>query len=92
MRRLNEWAIDECWPDLVVLLDLDLEAARRRLNRGLDRLEQEDVSFHERVRCTYLELAAQADNWLVVDADQSIEAVTEAVWSAIAPIVNGAPA
>ncbi len=92
VRRINEWAIDGCWPDVVVLLDLELDAARRRLDRGLDRLEQEDMSFHERVRCTYLELAAGADNWVVLDADRSIEAVAEAVWSSIAPIVNGAPA
>ncbi len=92
VRRINEWAIDGCWPDVVVLLDLELDAARRRLDRGLDRLEQEDMGFHERVRCTYLELAARADNWVVLDADRSIEAVAEAVWSSIAPIVNRAPA
>ncbi|MCP3988429.1 MAG: dTMP kinase [Actinomycetia bacterium] len=92
VRRLNAWAIDGCWPDVVVLLDLSLDAARRRLDRGLDRLEQEDAAFHERVRSTYLELAAKADNWIVLDGDQSIDAVTEAVWSSIAPIVSGAPA
>jgi dTMP kinase len=88
---INRWAIDDCWPHVVVLLDIDLEAARCRLDRGLDRLEQEDRSFHQRVRATYLELAAADDErWRVVDGSGTIESVGEAVWAAVGPLIDGA--
>lgn len=83
LRQLNEWAVDGCWPDLVILLDLDPETARTRLNRGLDRLERETDSFHQRVRCTYLDLAKSDDRWRVVDAAGSVEAVADEVWRAV---------
>lgn len=90
VRRLNEWALDGCWPDLVVLLDLPLDASRRRLRRGLDRLEQEDTEFHERVRSTYLDLAAGEDRWVVVDAAGSVDEVAERVWLAVEPALVAA--
>ncbi len=46
-------------PDITLLLDLDVETGLQR-NRGIqktDRLELEDISFHERVRIGYHMLA-----------------------------------
>ncbi len=83
VRRINEWALDGCWPDRVVLLDLDADEAAGRLRRSLDRLEQEDRAFHDRVRATYRELAAADDRWVVIDATQGIEAVAEQVWAVV---------
>ena len=83
VRALNEWALDGCWPDRVVLLDLTAEAARARLRRGLDRLEQEADAFHHRVRATYLELAATDDRFAVIDADGSVDEVAARVWDAV---------
>jgi dTMP kinase len=48
-------------PDITLLLDLDVKTGLQR-NRGVnkkDRLELEDVSFHERVRNGYHMIAAQ---------------------------------
>ena len=89
VRQLNQWALEGRWPDLVVLLDLELSSARSRLTRGLDRLEQEDVAFHQRVRSTYLELAATDQKWVVVNANQTIDEVSVEVWQAVEPIVAG---
>lgn len=90
VRDINRWALDGYWPELVVLLDIDVAAARTRLERGLDRMEQEDQSFHERVRCTYLELAATDERWIVINADDTPDVVEAAVWSAVQPVLNGA--
>jgi dTMP kinase len=84
VRQLNDWALDGCWPDRVILLDLTPEAANVRLTRGLDRLEQEAASFHDRVRATYLDLAASDDRWVVIDASASIDDVAASVWAAVA--------
>lgn len=88
VRRLNEWALDGCWPDRVVLLDLNPETAGGRLRRRLDRLEQETQSFHDRVRATYLELAGSDDRWAIVDADAPIDTVAERVWEAVKPAIG----
>lgn len=67
---LNQFAVDGVKPDLSILLDLTTEEARRRMQgRELDRFEQEQKDFHERVRKSYLELAEREKNhWLVLDA------------------------
>jgi dTMP kinase len=84
IRRLSDWAVERCWPDLVVLLDVDPAVAARRRSRDLDRLEQVDRSFSERVRAGYLQLAAGAPDWVVVDGGQDPDAVAVAVRAAVA--------
>lgn len=75
-------------PDLTLLLDIDASAGLRR-NRGankVDRLEREDLAFHEKVRAGFLELARREPGRIkVIDASGGIEEirtnVTEAVRS-----------
>ena len=84
VRKLSDWAIDGCWPDLVVLLDIDPAVARARLHRDLDRLEQAGEGFHDRVRAGYLDLAAaDPSGWVVVDASGSVDEVGAAVRAAV---------
>ncbi|MGF1595558.1 MAG: dTMP kinase [Acidimicrobiales bacterium] len=82
VRRINEWALDGCWPDLVVLLDVDTATARGRLDRTLDRLEREDQDFHDRVRCAYREMAGD-DRWLTFDAAAPIDELADRIHSAV---------
>lgn len=66
-------------PDLTIYLDLDPVEGRRRQNIGkktLDRLDSEDLSFHQKVRQGYLKIAERnPDRFLIVDASQSQEKV-----------------
>lgn len=81
IRAVNEWAVAGRWPDLVVYLRIDREVARARLDRSLDRLEQESESFHERVGAAFDRLAAEEpDRWLVIDGDRDPDVVTEDIW------------
>jgi len=72
VRRLSLWAAEGLLPDLTVLLDLDHEIARDRLdadNKPFDRLEAEQADFHARVRQAFLGLAAaEPQRFLVLDA------------------------
>ena len=62
--------------DLTVLLDLDPTGALVRRNADADRIEAEDLAFHERVRAGFCSLAeADPAHWVVVDASGSIEEV-----------------
>ncbi|WP_309065395.1 dTMP kinase [Microbacterium sp.] len=71
VRELSIWAAEGALPDLTVLLDIDPEAARRRLDaddKPFDRLEAEKDDFHRRVRDAYLRLAdAELERFLVID-------------------------
>ncbi len=80
--RLNRFAEQGVRPELVVLLDLSVDASRRRQNRRVeessassrDRIEEEADDFHERVRQGFLSQSKEEpDRWLVLDAEQSVE-------------------
>ncbi|MCL6554429.1 MAG: dTMP kinase, partial [Firmicutes bacterium] len=77
VRRVNEVATRGLRLDLTLLLDIDPVAGLARaldaqgkdapIGRG-DRLEQEDLAFHQRVRAGFLELAREeASRFVVVD-------------------------
>lgn len=72
---LNQFATQDCKPDLWVLLDLDVPTAMARMQgRELDRFEKEAQDFHERVRQSYLQQAQkEAKNWLVLSAAERPE-------------------
>ena len=58
-----------CWPDLVVVFDVDEATARRRLGDTLDRIEQRDAAYHALVRRGYQQQAEEdPERYLVIDA------------------------
>jgi len=67
--------LERVWPDLTIILDVDLETASGRLKSQLDRMEQKGDSYHQKVRMGFLELAKQNENFLVVDATAEVETV-----------------
>lgn len=71
-------------PDLVLVLDVDLDTAARRMNRPLDKMEDRGDDYRSRLRAGYLhEAAANFARVCVVDANGSPTAVTDAIREAI---------
>ena len=72
VRAIIAFATDGLTPDLTILLDLDpRQGLRRKVLAQRNRLDDEALAFHERVRAAYLDLAAQDPaRWLVLDALQ----------------------
>ena len=65
-------------PDLVLLLDVDLDTAARRLARPLDKLENRGDEYRGRLRAGYLaESARRPDRIAVVDATGDPDTVQE---------------
>lgn len=85
MDTLKDLALAGFTPDLVLYLDLDprvgLERARGR--GELDRIEKMDISFFERTRERYLELAAENSNTVVINAEQGIDQVANDIIKAL---------
>ncbi len=82
IRRLASWVHPDGWPDLTLLLDapVDMALARRAARGAADRIEQEERAFFEAVRETYLDIAAAEPSRIrVIDASQSVEAVSAAI-------------
>jgi len=82
IEQLNALASRGIEPDLVVVLDLSLDAAKRRMGASRDRLEGEDDAFALAVHEAYRDLA-EVRGWDVVDADAPPEAVADAVWAVV---------
>lgn len=78
---LTEFSTFSTTPDLTFLIDLPVaEGLARIKQRQLDRLEQEDISFHERVRAQFLDLAKiHADRFVVLDGALSREDIHQQV-------------
>lgn len=85
LNDLDRWASGGRAPDLVILLDLPVERARRRrAGSAPDRIEGEGEEFLERVQAGFRELAAAAPGrWKVVDASGDVAEVAAAVRAAV---------
>ena len=69
IRQVGAVATGGLEPDLVLLFDVDLETAARRLDRPLDKLENRGHEYRGRLRAGYLaEAARRPDRIAVVDA------------------------
>jgi dTMP kinase len=86
--RIAEECLEQPWPDLTVILDVDLETAAQRLNRQLDRMEQKGDGYHMKVRQGFLKLADQLPNAAVIDAAGDIEEVHREVVKAVREMVK----
>ena len=90
VKNINNTATRGLIPALTVLLDMPVEAGLTRKGSGeYDRFEQEDITFHRRVREGYLKLAAdEPERWLVVDASQSKEEIAEIIWQKVRQLIS----
>ena len=84
IKEINELATGGLRPDLCVILDVDVDDGQARGRRGnRDRIEREDLEFHQRVAEAYRELALSEPNVALVGGRGEIEEVFAAVWAAL---------
>jgi len=94
VKAIHHFTINGVAPDLTLLLDLDVAAGFERiaqrylaLGESADRFEQEDRSFHERVRAGYLKLAQEEpERFRIINAAHEPDAVASSIWEIIADV------
>lgn len=79
---INQFAIDGLLPDMTIYLDVPVEIGLARVNENrqgkIDRLDKESISFHQKVRETYLKLQSEfSDRIKIVDATQPLNKVID---------------
>lgn len=81
---INDFGIDYCRPDLVFFLNIKPSLAFGRIkNRNFDRLEKEELQFHEDVYKYFLQASKTYPYYRDIDATQPIEMVIEEIWQQI---------
>jgi len=76
--QLETWVQGDLRPDLTLLLDLPVALGMERAGKrgSLDRFEQEEMAFFERVRACYLERARQKPGqYRIIDASKPLDEV-----------------
>ena len=69
--ELNDLAIDSFWPEKIILLDIDPTISLSR-QKVADRIGSGEISFFNKVRDGYLQLAEDfSDKFLVLNAEDS---------------------
>lgn len=81
VKKINDFATAGIKPDLVILLDVEpVKALKRKLSiDGGDRLENEDISFHQNVYEGYKKLSEYFPEIITVDAERTIDEIFEEI-------------
>ena len=85
---IHRASLGEFWPDVTIYMDIAPAKGLARANARMDdenRYESMDLSFHEKLRAGYKEIAAKApDRFITIDASQDLETV----WLAVKQIAH----
>ena len=91
LEQLEQWTHGGFQPDLTLLFDIPVEIARQRLsnNQSLDRFEQEQAIFFEKVRQAYLDRYEKSpQRFALIDAAQSLDQVKASLEKIIQAIMQ----
>ncbi len=90
LEDVARWATGDLRPHLTVVLDLEPEAGLGRFEER-DRIERESLAFHQRVRQSFLDLAAASpEHYLVLDARAPVDEIAGAIAARVAPLLGQA--
>ncbi|MFC7505834.1 dTMP kinase [Nocardioides sp. CPCC 206347] len=87
VEEVARWATGDLRPHLTVVLDVDPETGLGRFE-GRDRIEGESLEFHQRVRQSFLDLAARdPEHYAVLDARSPIEEIAATIAERVEPLL-----
>lgn len=91
--NMNLFAIEDAMPNVTIFFDIDpaegLKRTKQDTKRELDRLDMEDLSFHQKVYKGYQQVIKQyQDRIVTIDASKSIEEVFNQVMTIIKDFIE----
>lgn len=89
LEQLEQWVHGDLQPDLTLLFDIPIEVARQRLanNISLDRFEQEQGAFFEKVRQAYLARSQKTPaRFAVIHAEKTRDEVQKSLEKIVSSI------
>jgi dTMP kinase len=94
VKAIHHFTINDVTPDLTLLLDIEVSTGFERiaqrylaLGESADRFEQEERSFHEKVREGYLQLAEEEpERFRIINAAQDPETVSSNIWKTVSNV------
>jgi dTMP kinase len=79
-------SLERPWPDLTIILDVDLGTSAKRLSSKPDRMEAKPREYHHKVRKGFLQLAEEHRDFIVFDGAGDIETIHNAIRERISQI------
>lgn len=89
--RIAKDCLERPWPDLTVILDVDLETAANRLSSQPDRIEAKPQQYHRKVREGFLKLAEQQAGLAVINAAGQIDTVHKKIVAVVEKYLTAVP-
>ena len=90
IEMLEKWCLGDFKPDITLLFEVALEVAMQRVvKRGqLDRFEDQENAFFERVNKAFFSLAKNnASRYRIIDGNKTIEQVKQQVITTLEPLI-----
>lgn len=88
IERLDKIVVAETQPDVTFIIDVPPEKGLARVKQRAgraDRFESEEVDFHRKLRAAFFDIAGRfPGRCIVLDGEQTLEAVLEKAWGALA--------
>ncbi len=87
VKQIISFATQDLQPDLTFYIDIDVEEGiQRRKKSGDDynRMDDQTLEFHRRVRTGYLDMiAAEPDRWVKIDGTQDVDQIQAQIRSEV---------
>lgn len=91
LRAITRFATGGLLPDLTFYIDVPVQVGIARKRRGeVNRLDQKEIAYHERVRGGYLGMAkAEPGRWVVIDGSRAVDEVQKEIQLRVEQELNG---
>ncbi len=89
--KINEFAINNCMPDLTIYYNVEVETGLSRIStrEALDRLDQESLSFHHKVHEGYNIVSSLfPESIKTIDANNDVQSVHDATYELVMALVK----
>jgi dTMP kinase len=91
VRSVMAFATNQLKPDVTFYLDLEVEEgiARRKQGGEWNRLDEQALEFHRRVRAGYLQMVREEPaRWICLDAARAVEEIQADIWKVVSRLVE----